>query len=400
MANLIAGSQTVTCNYFEHWFWGYACELDNISYLIQNEVFLIEGEHLSGYNDSAVLVVFTTASNMSYIPEEILFKFDNVESLLLSQSRMQSIDGAFEKCGNIQTMTFYRNELTSIQPQAFGTCSELTSLDLSENRITILPRDVFERNTKLESLIFSGNPIKVIEPELFRTLINLKILWLLDLDVAELDFRFYTNLKMLERSGAGSRFPNNITIIRSGTFKSMPALQSLQLINDNQEPMVIEDGAFEDLPDFNHLVLTGNAIEKLQTKSFINVENLLWFSVENNQITEIERDFFTNFPKLQQFNTIENPCGNKSYYFESGFEVEYLPDFEECFNKYENLTTSTSTTSITTSTTTTSTTTSTTAATTATEGDTTTTTTQGSSSLASISLIFLVMSCGLATTYF
>lgn len=339
----IHGSQSF-CNYFQHSYWGYACELEGISYLNQSEAFSLEGIHVEGNNDSTVLTVFTTASNMSYIPDEILKKFENLETLLLSQSKMLSIDKAFEKCGNIQTMTFYRNELTNVEPETFQTCTELTSLDLSENQITILSRGVFEMNTKLESLIIDSNPIKVIDPVMFRTLTNLKILWMLNLDVSELDFSFYTDLKKLERSGAGSRFPNNITIIRKGTFKSMPALQALQLINDNQEPMEIEDGAFENLPNLTQLVLSGNAIEKLSSKSFVNVANLLYFTLENNWIQQIERDFFDNFPNLRQLLANGNPCGNKSYYFESGFEEEYLPDFEECFLKYENNSTTSTTT--------------------------------------------------------
>lgn len=69
--------------------------------------------------------------------------------------------------------------------------------------------------------------------------------------------------------------------------------------------------------------------------SFSGLQNLLWFSIENNQVSEIERNFFTLFPKLEEFNTNSNPCGNQSYYLESGYDEEFMQDFEDCFSRWD-----------------------------------------------------------------
>lgn len=330
-------SLSVNCNYFEHWSFGYCCELLEVSYLNEGEVFTIEGQHLGEHNDDDVLMIFASFSNISYVPKEIIPKYKNLVSLLLSQLGIEHIDGAFEgSCDKIETITFYRNKLKKINSREFKNCVNLNYLDLGDNQIADISSDAFEGLTMLETLVIDTNPIKTLFPELFTSLISLKFLFMTNLEVSELNSKLFTTLKKLERFHFGSNSPHNITQIQSGTFKSMPDLQSLQIVNDNQQPMVIEKLAFEDLEKLERLVIAGSAIERLNMNSFSGLQNLIWFSVEKNQISEIERDFFTLFPNLEEFNANMNPCGNRIYYLKSGQDEEFMRDFEECFTRWDD----------------------------------------------------------------
>lgn len=332
----VAQNFAITCNYFEHWWWGYCCELDQVSYLTEGEAFVIEGQHLKEYTDDDVIMIFASFSNISYVPKEILPKFVNLKSLLFSQLGIENIDGVFDEgCNNIETVTFYRNKLKKINSRAFEKCVNLNSLDLGDNQITAIPSDAFKGLAVLETLVIDNNPITTLHPEIFTNLICLKFLFMSNLEVSELNSNLFTTLKKLERFHFGAISPYNITKIQTGTFKSLPDLQSLQIVNNNQEAMVIEELAFEDLEKLERLVIAGSAIEELKMNSFSGLQNLLWFSIEDNKVSEIERNFFTLFPKLEEFNTNLNPCGNQSYYLESGYDDEFMQDFEDCFSRWD-----------------------------------------------------------------
>lgn len=329
------------CNFFLHSYWGYSCEFESISYLDQSEEFIIDGLHVEGFYDADVLTVFTTFANMSYIPKELLPKFGNIANLLVSQSRMESIDGAFGLCDKLEIMTFYRNNLRRIESRTFEMCKNLRSLDFGENQIAVVPVDAFEGITKLESLGLYNNPITVLDPGTFDKLVNIELLWLLDLDVPEMPPQLLRNLKKLKRFQFGTKAIQSVNRIRTGSFKSLPALEYVQVMSPNGEVMEIEPAAFEDLESLGRLDLYSNAIQRLNSDAFVNVINLLALNIQYNQITEVERSFFSNFPKLVEVLTQENLCVNENYYIESPLDVEFLLDFEECFSKYDDSTTST-----------------------------------------------------------
>lgn len=323
------------CNYFQHWYWGYSCEFDSIEYLDGGADIFIDGQHEVGFGDQDIVTVFTSFSNMSFIPPKILLVFDNVKNLLLSQSQMQSIDGAFQRCDKIEVMTFYRNQLTRVQPKAFIACSNLQSLDLGSNQIETLPVDAFDGLGKLEYLVIDDNPIKVLESHIFDQLVNLQFMYSLDLDITEFDHELFKSFKKVQRFHFGSKLPQSYARLESGTFKSLPALEALEF-RMSAEVMEIEPAAFEDLENLQRLVLAGNNIKRLSSDSFVNVSKLTWLDIRSNDVSEIERNFFTSFPELKEVLANENFCVNKNYYFETPSDEEFVEEFEECFGNYES----------------------------------------------------------------
>lgn len=294
-----------------------------------------------GLGDQDVVTVFTSFSNMSFIPPLILLQFDNVKNLLLSQSSMESIDGAFKSCEKLEVMTFYRNHLTRIEPKAFAACTNLLDLDLGSNQIESLPVDAFDGLVNLEYLVIDNNPIKVLEPHIFDQLVNLQFMYSLDLDITEFDRELFKSFTKVQRFHFGSKIPQSSSRLQSGTFKSLYALEALEF-RMSAELMEIEPAAFEDLENLQRLVLAENKIKRLSSDLFVNISKLTWLNIRANELTEVERGFFAGFPELEEVLADDNLCVNNSYYFESPDDEEFVNEFEECFVKYdESLTTTT-----------------------------------------------------------
>lgn len=331
----VKAETVVSCNIVTLWFAGYSCEFDSISYLEEGEDFIIEVEHDEGFTDEDVIVVFNSFSNMSYVPKEIIQKFPNVEQLLLSQSRMESIDGAFEVCGDkIEIMTFYRNNLKRIPSRGFERCTGLLSLDFGDNQISDVPVDAFAGLEKLETLDLYKNPITSIDSRLFENLSNLLYLYSDDLDVQDMDSKLFQNLKNVQRLYFGSKLEQEYVKIQSGTFKSLPKLETLQ-ITFKAEEMEIEPLAFQELESLQRLVLSGNGIKRLNSNSFSDIPNLTWLNLRGNNLSAVEKNFFEQFSKLEEVLANDNECVDKAYYIESPLDEEFVKEFEECFKNWE-----------------------------------------------------------------
>lgn len=328
-------ADAVECNYMEHWWWGYSCELSEISYLERTEEFTLEGQHLLDHGDDDVVTVFTTNSNCSFIPDLVLKKFASVKALLLSQSRIEDIEGAFEVCDKIELMTFYRNKLTRIASRNFVSCSSLKSLDLGSNEISELPVDAFDGLDLLETLDLQNNPIKVLPLGIFSHLVNMEFLWLGQIAVGEMNSLHFRHMKKLKTFGFGSRSPESIPRVESGAFKAMHDLEFIYIENENELPMEIERLAFEDLPSLMSLKIVGSAVRRLNRNSFSALPNVLWLSIENNEIAEIERNFFSLFPRLERVHAENNFCVNGTFLVD---DESFLQDFEECFKAWDDAT--------------------------------------------------------------
>lgn len=321
---------------------GYACELVDVNFVGKSEGFLIEGEHEDGLSDSDVLSVFATNSNISYVPEEILLKFVNLERLLMSQVAMEDI--ALKVC-QVYTITFYRNKLTKIYPRGFENCTNLENLDLGDNRIESIPKEAFEGISNLQSLVIDNNPIKFIDPSAFEKLLNLRKLYSLNIEVPEILPQFFSSFKKIEWIFFGSSSQRNVTRLLTGTFKSLHELKYLYVKGNSGDEMEIEEAAFEDLESLWSLDLSGNSIKRLNTDSFKGLSNLCWLYLEENRILEVERSFLSNFPKLERLNVKENFCINQTFFSDGDpFGGKLSEDFEGCYVNWEetnNLSTST-----------------------------------------------------------
>lgn len=91
-----------------------------------------------------MLAVRSTNSNITYVPKELMTKFAHIKQFLLSNAGLESIDGAFELCDDMEVMKLYQNKIKRIESRAFAQCPNLLELDFSSNEITELSVDAFE----------------------------------------------------------------------------------------------------------------------------------------------------------------------------------------------------------------------------------------------------------------
>lgn len=336
---------TQNCTYVRDKIIGYTCEFQSISYLEENEEFTIIGKHINSMMfDYDVVQIRSNLSNISYIPHEIFVKFENLLVLQVNDSSLKSLEGAFERCGIITTMSFVHNDLTRLPPRNFENCSSLLSLDVTDNQIDFLELGAFDGIEKLVNLTFIRNPIKAIEPGVFDKLPNLQRLFMLRNEMTELHPELLLNLKSLKKFEYGSEIPFEAITIKTRTFKSLPALDFMTIKFSGVKRMDFEPAAFDDLPSLDGIDLFENSIRRLCANSFVNVPNMTFLAIGENHIMEIERTFFSSFPRLISVYAVNNGCVNKTFH---GLDEAFYQSMENCFANFENPvqeTTSTTTT--------------------------------------------------------
>lgn len=328
-----APSIAYNCTYIRDKFVGYSCEFQEISYLEENAEFEIIGKHINSMMfDTDVLGIFSTLSNISYIPQELFMKFENIVHIQMNESNLESIDGAFKLCNNVATMKFRNNNLKRLPSRNLENCWNLQSFDVTGNQIDFLPSGAFDGATKLVNLTLYNNPIKVIEPGVFDELTNLELLFMLGTEVTELHPELLLNQKKLIQFEYGSDVPFKFVKIKTRTFKSLPALTFMTIKFKGVERMEIEAAAFEDLENLEGIDLYENSIQRLNTNSFVNLPRMTFLAISDNEIVEIERTFFSNFPSLMGVYAWNNDCVDKAFY---GVDDLFYLGMEKCFANYD-----------------------------------------------------------------
>ena len=63
---------------------------------------------------------------------------------------------------------------------------------------------------------------------------------------------------------------------------------------------VIENNAFNNLPDLRYLYLHSNKITSIKSDMFNNLTKLYWLQLQNNNISVIKNNTFNNLPSLEE----------------------------------------------------------------------------------------------------
>lgn len=211
----------------------------------------VTGAHLSkGRKDLGVKFVEFTASNLSYIPDQIFKKFPNLEYLsmnsvglkkmnpivnasdlkviLVNHNDISTLDAkTFEVATDLEVLSFRKNQIEEIDMNAFYLLGNLRELYLSDNRILSLHLNTFSPLISLEVLAISGNQLQTIDMELFSANLQLREILLYD---------------------------NKITAVHPQTFNSLSSLFNLELHGNLcvDKDIRFDDGEFLDLVK-NHL---------------------------------------------------------------------------------------------------------------------------------------------------
>ncbi|CAI9743665.1 insulin-like growth factor-binding complex acid labile subunit [Octopus vulgaris] len=100
---------------------------------------------------------------------------------------------------------------------------------------------------------------------------------------------------------------NAIVKIENGSFANLPRLWRLDL--SNNAIVKIENGWLPNLPNLEELYLSNNAIEKIENGWLPNLPNLRELDLSNNAIEKIENGSFANLPNLEYIDLSHNAIG-------------------------------------------------------------------------------------------
>jgi Leucine-rich repeat (LRR) protein len=126
----------------------------------------------------------------------------------------------------LTSLFIYNNAISNIDSEAFRSLPNLKSLFMGLNKLTYIHRDTFAHNTKLEELDLHGNNIRTGDEWPFHNLVSLCVLNLADCNLTNIPkgaFQKTVNLISLDVSS------NKLTYIDDHLFGSLKSLKFLNL---------------------------------------------------------------------------------------------------------------------------------------------------------------------------
>lgn len=322
-------------------------------------------------------------NEISSVPRNIFSNCDQLTNLYISYNRINFIDVAalsgltklrhlaltdnaisfldplvFEPTRNLEILSLDSNSIREVSPQTFELMPLLTSLTLTGNNITTWNSTFLENNQALQQLHLDRNEISSVSGDTFSNLPNLRVLRVGDF-IDELPV--FNGLNSLEELRLND---NKLKYVSVDSFRNLNKLRRLDLSFNNIESVNFTLASAELLPNLDYLSLTSNNISEIPDGTFSNLSNLTDLSLRRNrieiltaesirpiaqirrldvsfnQITRIEKEFFSDVTNLTLLSS-GNVCFNDELTIESrdDFENRAATLLEPCFNFASTMTT-------------------------------------------------------------
>lgn len=229
----------------------------------------------------------------------------------MDKNEIESIDpDAFVDLSNLKRLALTYNHLTWIDPNAFKGLDCLNKLCLNYNQIQVIKSNTDLRTVKkgiqanslngltnLEELDLSGNLIGTIDTSLF-------------LDLPKITYLGLQN--------------NKITSIESDSFKGLFKLENLNLENNRIENIQMD--AFVDLSNLKELILENNALKQIDQSCFRNLKTVALINIGGN-LMRPEILSFLDRSRFPRFETIS---------FEKNEEKDFLSDWKQFLSQFSD----------------------------------------------------------------
>ncbi|KAI1890539.1 hypothetical protein AGOR_G00154730 [Albula goreensis] len=191
------------------------------------------------------------------------------------------------------------NYIDEVTAEPFKNATELRWINLDNNRIRRVDRQVFEKTPNLLFLYLGKNNLKEVPNDLPNSLEQLRL----------------------------SR--NQISKIPAGAFSKMEHLALLDLHHNRLSDSDISKNIFKDLKNLVQLNLAHNILRKMPSNVPQNIYQLF---LDRNNIEDIPRDYFRNFPNLAFVRLNYNQLSDKGIP-KKVFNVSNLLDLHLAHNK-------------------------------------------------------------------
>jgi len=213
------------------------------------------------------------------VPLEGLVDLDLSKLNLKSGACLKLTRCFFAGLVSLESVDLEGNFISEMDPATFHNLPKLRKVNLKWNRLKILPACMFADSPMIQVVYLEKNNVEFIDPNAFNSC---------------------NELILVEISH------NEIGRIQAGTFKDLPALTTLNLTSNRGEPMDLDVGAFENLPNLEHLYLNDNMIRELKNGVFRGLTNLILLDLSNNRIQKLNPEIFSDLESLQFINLDDN----------------------------------------------------------------------------------------------
>ncbi|MFN7093895.1 MAG: leucine-rich repeat protein, partial [Burkholderiales bacterium] len=177
----------------------------------------------------------------------------------------------------------------------------LIRLDLSGLGLTTLPSGIFKSLTNLKKLYLYNNQLSTIHERTFNGLINLEELNLKNNQITTLSdgtFDELINLSDLNLSN------NLLSSLSDNVFKSLIKLRWLEL--NNNRLIALQPRVFNRLATLKYVYLSDNRLSTIHHEVFNELANLRKLHLSNNQLNTIHERAFKGLTNLDELNLKHN----------------------------------------------------------------------------------------------
>ncbi|XP_065338557.1 chaoptin [Cloeon dipterum] len=268
--------------------------------------------------------LYLASNKLKEVPEDAFDGFaGSLKAISLSGNQLTSIPKeALKGCKRLAHLNLGYNQIAEILDDDLeGWGGSLETLLLINNRITNLQAHAFQHSPRLKELSLSYNQLTDIDDDAFidlsNTLANLEISFGLNReDFPEELLKPLTQLSWLALDN------NNLRTISSSCLYTFGHLQYLnleankfrflppQLFHSNVHRQLIdvrlsynhfeeiESGTFASLPALQTIVLTGNRIRTIRSGAFSELNSLVTVEMSDNRLSVISPKAFSSLPTL------------------------------------------------------------------------------------------------------
>lgn len=249
---------------------------------------------------------FNIAFNEIYDVAEGDFSWGtNIRNLMLANNNVVNLRSQmFRDLQALKELSLSFNPLRYLDPDAFVGLEGLESLEISFGLDRdVLPHDMFRPLVSLQWLSLDNNNFYVIPENSFESLVGLTNLNLDSNRIQAISTSLFkpsvhTKLKEVRLSN------NELTEIRSNTFKSLNSLEAVLLANNRLK--IVQSESFNRLPKINHVIISDNLLSRISPKSFTNLPSLMKLELQNNLLTQFSFTYFENISNPLHLNLSNN----------------------------------------------------------------------------------------------
>ena len=193
------------------------------------------GEHLTGKQDSDVLLFDITDQRTDYLPRGLSSKYVNMEILHVMNSGVKSITrDDFTAMPKLKELALFSNQINNIPSNCFDDLIHMERLSLSKNNIKILPQNIFFALPNLNAVYLTQNKLSAIPADLFQNNLKLEYIGFRENNLKFIGGSILSNQKNLKNVN----FKNNVCIDDSYPRNSIEKLVKTIKSNCNVDPCI------------------------------------------------------------------------------------------------------------------------------------------------------------------